>query len=489
MADITSSDDDVTCYSTFIPLPTITYGDYHTCSGKPQDLDLTTIVILPESEAGSGSPLVISPSSLNMFLGGVHPVQQARPGWKAFDDQSQPRSRFDLTLFDPRSDHDPADSGPRASPTLSNPSNTPRLLSYGDPPKDPYSIFEMIDGLLTPKTPDRVFFHAANADEEVLALGEAFVETPRTPQVASFGSDDTLGSGHDSGEIDREGRPGLTPDRRISVGSNGILLTPGDEEKKGLMGLGIVCRSESSEMGSGLRPGSGSVAKKTPDSVARRRVLSFRDRYLEKDAQSSNIREQEQADPYRGLLFREQKHMRYRTTSSTYALPFPNFHSRGRTYRRRMGKYPFNNPLARILFFSTTVILLLAVFGVGGLGFGHEMTGLGMGSGMRWEGMEVGGWMGGDDGQVFGLGAMEPVPTATGMIEGLYQVEAQLEDYLDDDYVEAAYDKQNGIYQLGDTNQQHGSARKMEKRSWRAKIREVGAMLCTTYTLEGAERM
>lgn len=97
--------------------------------------------------------------------------------------------------------------------------------------------------------------------------------------------------------------------------------------------------------------------------------------------------------------------------------------------------------------------------------------------------------MGGDDGQVFGLGAMEPVPTATGMIEGLYQVEAQLEDYLDDDYVEAAYDKQNGIYQLGDTNQQHGSARKMEKRSWRAKIREVGAMLCTTYTLEGAERM
>ena len=310
----------------------------------------------------------------------------------------------------------------------------------------------MVDRLLTPRTPDRVFLPAGNGngDEEVVLLDEAFIETPRTVHDGRGDEDDTKAGGQEV----------IDAGMNIRTGRNGILLTPGDEERKGLMGLGIVCLDDSIK------------------SSARRRVLSFSRRFEEEEERhekssgymhdhrvydniDNEIRTPDQQHARRPF---HTKHERYRTTSSAYALPFPT-NSYGRTYRRRMGKYPFNNPFARILFFSTAVILLAALFGIGGLV--QDIAEL--------EGTEFEGWVGGDEGQVFGLGGLATLPSD---LSGRDAYKAD----IDRDYTVGAlfeetkldYDKHYEPYQ------RESGIRRAEKRGWRAKFRDVGAMLCTT---------
>ena len=424
---------------------------------------------------------------------------------------------------------------PTPSPTLSE--HTRRWLSYGDPLPDPYSFFGLVDRILTPKTPDRLVMPGVDGEGEVLVLDRAFNESdsssfisPRRTRIKETERLERMGMESEMDmEIERRDRrdtprsPGkpqaVTPEPRTSTsstirtGENGILLTPGDKE--GMTGLGIVCRPRSGSgystptpasistpeagMGAGIGSEPGSVMG-SAGSVARRRVLTF-------------SREEQEDDTYNNLepdnlvlrssfQSRSPQHERYRITSSAYALPAPvnrnrkkhNHGGNGRAYRQRKGKYPFNNPFARILFFSTVVILLAALFGVGGFvddgadagGTEYELRAeSGMSMGMRGNGNEykfrdgLVGWSGmvGDETQVFGLVGIPATPSG-GMsgndfygeqpVQGHYQTSHSYLDGIDEDE-----EKSKG-YKL---HKRRVHQQKYKRNGWRAKVRRAGAAL------------
>lgn len=423
---------------------------------------------------------------------------------------------------------------PTPSPTLSE--HTRRRLSYGDPhPKPDYSIFGMVDRILTPKmrTPDRLVMPGVNGEGEVLVLDRAFDESdsfsstsPEGPRFGGTERMDRMGMEIDfEWEIERRNRKDtprsserpqpVTPDQTTSTsgtirtGENGILLTPGDKE--GMTGLGIVCRSASGcftptpgpEVGAAQ--GSGASSEPEPGSgiglagsVARRRVLTFSREVQEDDPckpiEPDNLVLKSSFQP------RSPQHERYRTTSSAYALPAPvnrnrkkhNNGGNGRAYRHRMGKYPFNNPFARILFFSTVVILLAALFGVGAFvddGADAEVaeydlwmrggTDMGMRGNRYGSGNGLLGWSGmvGDETQVFGLVGPPATPSGgmSGEVfygeqptQGHYRTSFSFLDGIDEEEV-----KSKG-YKL---HKRRVHQHRYKKNGWRAKVRRAGAAL------------
>ena len=197
-----------------------------------------------------------------------------------------------------------------------------------------------------PQTPIRSIRSSAPIDSITRDLQA--LETPRSP-----------------------GKP-KSPESQIRLGRNGVLLTPGDRD--GVMGLGIVYP---------LPP------KPTPVG-AKRRVLSYhsvRDEYISPHQPDTPIKK----------LVKPGEHQwraRHRTISTGDVLPLPTNRTYGRTYRMRLGKYPFNHVFARLLFFSLVGFLLAAIFGVGSDPATHT-------PGVHWGTDDM--WIAGDEGQVFGI--------------------------------------------------------------------------------------
>jgi hypothetical protein len=424
---------------------------------------------------------------------------------------------------------------PTPSPTFSE--HTRRRLSYGDPhPQPDYSIFGMIDRILTPRmrTPDRLVMPSVDGEGEVLLLDRAFNESDSSPFISPGRTRireterlERMGMEIETEiEIERRNRkntpqsPGktqpVTPEQSTSTsgtirtGENGILLTPGDKE--GMTGLGIVCRSASGyftptpgpEVGAAHRSGSNSEPETgsgigSAGSVARRRVLTFSREEQEDD--TYNPIEPDNLVLKSSFQPRSPQHERYRTTSSAYALPAPvnrnrkkhNNGGNGRAYRQRMGKYPFNNPCARILFFSTVVILLAALFGVGafvddGADAGVAEYDLWMrgGTDMGMRGNRYGsgngllGWSGmvGDETQVFGLVGLPATPSGgvSGDVfygeqqpaQGHHQTSYSYLDGIDEE------EEKNKGYKL---HKRRVHQQKYKRNGWRAKVRRAGAAL------------
>ncbi|KAG7558176.1 hypothetical protein FFLO_02903 [Filobasidium floriforme] len=414
---------------------------------------------------------------------------------------------------------------PTPSPTLSE--HTRRRLSYGDPyPQLDYSVFGMIDRILTPKirTPDRLVMPSVDGEEDVLVLDRAFDESdslsfpsPRTTRFGGTEVMDRMGMEIDLETIERRNRkdtprsPGkpqpVTPDQSTSstirTGENGILLTPGDKE--GMTGLGIVCRPRSGSGYFAPTPASSSIPEAgtgslfgSAGSVARRRVLTFSREEQEDD--TYNPIEPDNLVLKSSFQSRSPQHERYRTTSSAYALPAPvnrnrkknNNGGNGRAYRQRMGKYPFNNPFARILFFSTVVILLAALFGVGAFvddgadagvaaydswmrgGTDMRMRGNGYG-----DGNQLRGWSGmvGDETQVFGLVGLPATPSR-GMSGDVFYGEQPAQGHYQTSYsyldgIDEEEEKSKG-YKL---HKRRVHQQKYKRNGWRAKVRRAGAAL------------
>jgi hypothetical protein len=427
---------------------------------------------------------------------------------------------------------------PTPSPTLSE--HTRRRLSYGDPhPQTDYSIFGMIDRILTPKvrTPDRLVMPSVDGQGEVLLLDRAFNESDSSPfispgrtRIRETERVERMGMEIETEiEIERRNRkdtlpsagkpqpvtPGTSTSSTIRTGENGILLTPGDKE--GMTGLGIVCRPRSGSGystptpastpeaggGPGERSEPGSVMR-SAGSVARRRVLTFSREKQEgntyKPIEPDNLVLKSSFQP------RSPQHERYRTTSSAYALPPPVNRNRkkqnniaymhgghGRAYRHRMDKYPFNNPFARILFFSTVVILLAAIFGVGAFVDDGADAGVaeydlwmrgGTDMGMRGngygDGNDLRGWSGmvGDEMQVFGLVGIPATPSGGMSGEVFYGEHQPVHEksqtsysYLDG--IDEEEEKDKG-YKL---HKRRVYQHKYKRNGWHAKVRRAGAAL------------
>lgn len=446
---------------------------------------------------------------------------------------------------------------PTPSPTLSE--HTRRRLSYGDPhPKPDYSIFGMVDRILTPKmrTPDRLVMPSADGEGEVLVLDRAFSEIEKQDGCGMGSGSGSESENENENENGVEGRTrsssfffssrmepkthrndvGVTteneyvreerrsssrsPERpatpdpstsgTIRTGENGILLTPGDKE--GMTGLGIVCRSASGYFtptpGPEVGAAQGSGANPEPEtgsgvgsagSVARRRVLTFSRE--EQEDEIHNIIEPDNLVLKSSFQSRSPQHERYRTTSSAYALPAPVNRNRkkhinggnGRAYRQRMGKYPFNNPFARILFFSTVVILLAALFGVGAFvddGADAEVaeynlwmkggTDMGMRGNAYGDGNELRGWSGmvGDETQVFGLVGLPATPSGGMSGDVFYEEQQPVHEQYQTSYsyldgIDEEEEKSKG-YKL---HKRRVHQHKYKKTGWRAKVRRAGAAL------------
>lgn len=408
----------------------------------------------------------------------------------------------------------------------------------------------MIDRILTPKvrTPDRLVMPSVDGDGEVLLLDRAFSENDdrcgsgsgfedemeveglsRSSSVFSSSRMEMKNKRNEVGvtnenEYAREreerrrssrspGRP-ATPDPSTSsiirTGENGILLTPGDKE--GMTGLGIVCRSASGyftptpgpEAGAAQRSGASSEPEigsriGSAGSVARRRVLTFSREEQEDD--TYNPIEPDNLVLKSSFQSRSPQHERYRTTSSAYALPAPvnrnrkkhNNGGNGRAYRQRMGKYPFNNPFARILFFSTVVILLAALFGVGafvddGADAGvaeydlwmRGETDMGMRGNGYGDGNQLRGWSGmvGDETQVFGLVGLPATPSGGTSGEVFYGEHQPIHDrhQTSDSYLDGI-DEEKGKDKGYKLHKRRVHQHKYKRNGWRAKVRRAGPAL------------
>jgi hypothetical protein len=197
---------------------------------------------------------------------------------------------------------------------------------------------------------------------------------PQTPirSIRSSARIDSITRDLQALETPRSPGKSKSPESQIRLGRNGVLLTPGDRD--GVMGLGIVYP---------LPP------KRTPIG-ATRRVLSYH------SVRDEHIPPYQSDTPVKKLVKIEehQWRARYRTISTGAVLPLPTNRTYGRTYRRRLGKYPFNHAFARLLFFSMVGFLLAAIFGVGSDPATHA-------PGSQWESDDM--WIVGDEGQVFGI--------------------------------------------------------------------------------------
>ena len=284
---------------------------HHDYPSRPGDY------LLPH-DSGYSSPLAISSVSLDLYLRDDHPAQEAYSTLANTDHIATPNTS-DLYFETPA-----------------------RKLATQDRSKPSYQ--QLANDI--PQTPIRNIRSSARID--FITRDLQALETPRSPGIPK------------------------SPDSQIRLGSNGVLLTPGDRD--GVMGLGIVYP---------LPP------KRTPLG-AKRRVLSYhsvRDEHISPYHPDTPIKKFVRLEEH-------QSRTRYRTISTGAVLPLPTNRTSGRTYRRRLGKYPFNHAIARLLFFSMVGFLLTAIFGVGSDPATHA-------PGFQWTSDDI--WMVGDEGQVFGI--------------------------------------------------------------------------------------